>query len=220
MASTKPSGFQYFINQAYGWGAAVVIIGALFKILHFEIGPLTGGLMLTIGLCCEAVIFAISAFEKPKPTYDWTLAYPELEDGVPVARRKGGFEKDAEEIEASLSKKLDEMLKNAKIDAQLMQSLSQSIQNFEGAAKNMAPTVDAIASQKKYSQEMSLAAAQMESLNSLYKIQLEASSRQAQANQEIADNAEKLQQQMRTLTTNMADLNSVYGGMLTAMRPR
>ncbi len=219
MASPKPTKFDYFINQAYGWGAAVVIIGALFKILHFEIGPLTGGVMLTIGLCCEAIIFAISAFEKPKPTYDWTLAYPELENGSPVQNRKNGFAQAPDEIEASLSKKLDTMLKDAKIDGQLMESLGTSIRNFEGAAKNMAPTVDAIASQKKYSEEMSLAAAQLESLNGLYKLQLESNNRNAEANKAIAANAQKLQQQMEALTQNMSNLNSVYGGMLSAMRP-
>lgn len=220
MANIKPSGFQIFINQAYGWGAAVVIIGALFKILHFEIGPLTGGVMLTIGLVCEAIIFAISAFEKPKPTYDWTLAYPELESDIPTQRMKSNFVDVPDGIEASLSKKLDDILKDAKIDGQLMESLGDSIRNFEGAARNMAPTVDAIASQKKYSEEMSLAAAQLESLNSLYKVQLESSNRNAEANKAIADNAQKLQEQMLALTHNMSSLNAVYGGMLTAMRPK
>lgn len=51
------------MNFAYGMGAAVVIIGALFKITHIEIGPLTGNLMLTVGLLVEAAIFALSAFE-------------------------------------------------------------------------------------------------------------------------------------------------------------
>jgi gliding motility-associated protein GldL len=54
------------MNFAYGMGAAVVIIGALFKITHFEIGPLTGNVMLTIGLVVEAIIFALSAFETPE----------------------------------------------------------------------------------------------------------------------------------------------------------
>ncbi|MDP2059544.1 MAG: gliding motility protein GldL, partial [Flavobacteriaceae bacterium] len=51
------------MNFTYGMGAAVVILGALFKIQHFEIGILTGGLMLTIGLVVEAGVFALSAFD-------------------------------------------------------------------------------------------------------------------------------------------------------------
>lgn len=215
----KASTFDKFINQAYGWGAAIVIIGALFKILHFELGPLTGGVMLTVGLLCEAVIFAISAFEPVKPKYDWTLAYPELNENTSLARRNARNNAEIEEAEVSLSKKLDNLLKEAKIDGDLMQSLSNSIRSFEGAAKNIAPTAEAVSSQKKYSQEMNLAAIQMESLNNLYKMQLESSNRQADANRAIADNAQRLQMEMQSLTENISHLNAVYGGMLSAMRP-
>ena len=67
-----------FMNMAYGLGASIVIIGALFKIIHFQIGPLTGNVMLTIGLVTEAIIFAISAFESTDDDLDWSLVYPEL----------------------------------------------------------------------------------------------------------------------------------------------
>ena len=112
------------------------------------------------------------------------------------------------------------MLKEAKIDGALMSSLGDSIKNFEGAAKNMVPTVDSMASQKKYSEEMTLAATQMESLNNLYKVQVESASKQAEVNQAVADNAVKLKTEMESLTSNLSSLNGVYGGMLTAMRPR
>jgi gliding motility-associated protein GldL len=62
-------------------GAAVVIVGALFKITHFELGPLTGTVMLS-GLLTEALIFALSAFEPVDDELDWTLVYPELANGV------------------------------------------------------------------------------------------------------------------------------------------
>ena len=124
-----------------------------------------------------------------------------------------------QEAEGMLSKKLDAMLKEAKIDGALMSSLGESIKNFEGAAKNMSPTVDAIASQKKYSEELTLAATQMESLNNLYKVQLESTSKQAEVNQAVAENATKLRAEMESLTSNLSSLNGVYGGMLTAMRP-
>ena len=70
------------MNFAYGMGAAVVIIGALFKITHIEFGLLTGNLMLTIGLVVEAAIFALSAFEPVDDELDWTLVYPELANGI------------------------------------------------------------------------------------------------------------------------------------------
>ena len=75
------------MNFAYGMGAAVVIIGALFKITHLEFGLITGNLMLTIGLVVEAAIFALSAFEPVDDELDWSLVYPELAGGV--AKQKG-----------------------------------------------------------------------------------------------------------------------------------
>jgi gliding motility-associated protein GldL len=203
------------MNFAYGMGAAVVIIGALFKITHLEFGFITGNLMLTIGLVVEAAIFALSAFEPVENDLDWTLVYPELANGEAKAKtKKTETPSDAQGL---LSQKLDAMLKDAKIDGELMASLGNSIKNFESAAKGIAPTVDSLASTKKYSEELSLAAAQMESLNSLYKVQLESASRNAEANKEIAENANKLKEQMQSMTANIASLNNVYGGMLSAM---
>jgi gliding motility-associated protein GldL len=200
------------MNMAYGLGASIVIVGALFKIIHFEIGPLTGNVMLTIGLVTEAIIFALSAFEPVDDDLDWSLVYPELAGGLMSGKKENP--KDAEGL---LSKKLDDLLKDAKIDGELMASLGDSIKNFEGAAKNMSPTVDSLNATKKYSEEMSLAAAQMESLNSLYKVQLESANRQSSINEESIENAAKLKEQMQSLASNLSSLNGVYGGMLNAM---
>ncbi|MEQ3691136.1 MAG: gliding motility protein GldL [Flavobacterium sp.] len=202
------------MNFAYGMGAAVVIIGALFKLMHWPFASA----MLIVGLGTEALIFGLSAFDTPEEDLDWTLVYPELANGV--AGDKKAKKDNPAEAQGLLSQKLDNMLKEAKIDGALMESLGASIKNFEGAAKSISPTVDSIASQKKYSEEMSQAAAQMEALNSLYKVQLESASRNAEANKEIADNAAKLKEQMQSMTSNIASLNSVYGGMLTAMNNR
>ena len=204
------------MNFAYGMGAAVVIVGALFKITHFEIGPLTGTLMLSIGLLTEAFIFALSAFEPVENELDWTLVYPELANGTPNLNKKPKAESTSE-AQGLLSQKLDNMLKEAKIDGELMASLGNSIKNFESAAKGIAPAADGIAATKKYSDELSMAAAQMEALNSLYKVQLESASRNAEANKEIAENAAQLKEQMQSMTANISSLNQVYGGMLCAM---
>ncbi len=200
------------MNFCYGLGAAVVIIGALFKIQHWP----GASLMLIIGLGVEAFIFALSAFDTPDADYDWSIVYPELAGGS--ANKKQSLKE--EDPQGMLSKKLDEMLKSAKIDAELMGSLGSSIRNFESAAKGISPTVDGIASTKKYSEELSLAAAQMESLNSLYKVQIESASRNAQVNSEVAENNLKLKDQMQSLTSNLSSLNNVYGGMLSAMSNR
>jgi gliding motility-associated protein GldL len=203
------------MNFAYGMGAAVVIVGALFKIAHFELGPLTGTVMLTIGLLTEAAIFALSAFETPPTELDWSLVYPELAGGEAKARKVKT--ESSEDTQGLLSQKLDNMLKEAKIDGELMASLGNSIKNFEGAAKAISPTVDSVASTKKYAEEMTKAATQLETLNGLYQVQLQSAEKNAQINNEVAENNLKLKDQMQSLTSNLSSLNNVYGGMLSAM---
>ncbi|WP_177762288.1 gliding motility protein GldL [Flavobacterium sp. I3-2] len=246
------------MNFCYGMGAAVVIVGALFKITHIELGPLNGNNMLTVGLLVEALIFAISAFEPVDEDLDWSRVYPELKGGEPRKMQVGGvvqtssvagttpisvqqtapvsnqkavpassFQTTAPVYSGSvassgeesgmLSEKLDKILRDAKIDGQLMASLSNSIKNFEAAAKGIAPTVDAVASSNRYAEEMTLAATQLESLNAMYKVQLDSATKNADINREVAENNLKLKEQMQSLTSNLSTLNAVYGGMLSAM---
>jgi len=192
MAQSKQT--KKLFNMAYGLGASIVIVGALFKILHWELGPLNGGILLAIGLITEALIFAISAFEPVDDDLDWSLVYPELAGGMGKDRDKG-----SDDAEGILSKKLDEMLKDAQIDAELMGSLSDSIRSFEDVAKVMSPTEEALNSTKKYSE------------------QAESANRQNEVNNQVLENAEQMKNQMENLATNLSSLNGVYGGMLSAM---
>ena len=191
--------------------------------MHWTInlGPIhiTGGALLAFGLITEAVIFFFSAFEPIEEDLNWALVYPELTGGESKPK-KASQAKEAEEAQSLLTKKLDDMLREAKLDVNLMKSLGDSIQNFKGAAEQIQPAVNSISATNKYSEQLSLAAAQMESLNSLYKVQLETSSRQAQANEDIAKNASLLKEQMQSMATNLQSLNTVYGAMLTAMNNR
>jgi len=217
MAQSKST--KKLFNMAYGLGASIVILGALFKILHWEINlgfmSLNGAFLLAVGLITEALIFAISAFEPVDDDLDWALVYPELDSGKGKESKK-----EAKDAKGILSEKLDAMLKDAQIDSELMSSLGESIRSFESVAKDMVPTTEAMSSTKKYSEEMALAAAQMESLNSLYKVQVESTSRQTEVNERVAENAEQLKQQMEDLVSSLSSLNGVYGGMLTAMNTK
>ena len=199
--------------MTYGLGASVVILGALFKIMHWQYG----NEMLIIGLITESVVFAVSAFEPIDDDLDWSLVYPELAGGLSPNKKIAQPIEQPNDAEGLLSKKLDALLKDAKIDGELMASLGNSIKNFEGAAKGISPTVDSMVATRKYGEEMSLAAAQMESLNSLYKVQMESASRQTAINEEAVENATKLKDQMKSLASNLSSLNGVYGGMLSAM---
>ena len=198
------------LNMVYGLGASIVLVGALFKILHYSIGPLTGGVMLTVGLLTEAFIFAYSAFFEPiEEDLDWSRVYPELAGGQ-------AKEKDPN-AKGILTQRLDDMLRESNLDAALVGSLAESIKNFKGAADSINSSVDTVANTHKYNEEMAVAAVHLESLNSLYKVQSENSERQSFLNESMLKHSEKLEAQMETLATNLSSLNSVYGGMLSAM---
>ncbi|MFL2638583.1 MAG: gliding motility protein GldL [Flavobacteriaceae bacterium] len=158
------------MNFAYGMGASIVIIGALMKITHFQAGFLTGNLMLTIGLITEAIIFALSAFDPPAEDLNWAKVYPELddEDGPGPGRK--------ETPQGLLTKKLDAMLAEAKVDVSLMTSLSSSIKDFEASAKSGASSASELAKINKeftdnavqLQKQMQSLANNLESLNNVY----------------------------------------------------
>ncbi|AUC22062.1 MULTISPECIES: gliding motility protein GldL [Polaribacter] len=215
MAQSKS--YKKIMNFVYGMGAAVVIVGALFKIQHMSLGPITGGMMLTIGLLVEAAVFAVSAFDTPEDDFDWSKVYPELgDDGFTTVK---AVKEEKEEVGAQglLSQKLDTLLQEAKIDARLMTSLGTSMKNFQGAAEGLSAASESISSTNKYNEQMSMAAIQMESLNNLYKVQVENVSKQSALNGAVVENTEKLKDQMESLAKNLSSLNGVYGNMLSAM---
>jgi len=210
---TQSSKRNKITNMIYGLGAAIVIVGALFKIQHFSIGPLTGGVMLTVGLLVEAAIFTMSAFDAPAEDLDWAKVYPELGfDGLSSGESQRKLGEDG-----MLSQKLDNLLQEAKIDASLMESLGTSMQNFQAAAEGLSAASESVTSTNRYNEEMSKAALQMESLNSLHKVQVENSSKQAELNTAVVEKTEDLKAQMEALSNNLSSLNGVYGGMLSAM---
>ena len=229
MAQSKSS--KKIMNMVYGLGASVVILGALFKLLHWEISlgsiKLGGGVLLATGLITEAIIFAIAAFEPIDEGYHWERVFPELSGGEPrqlnfaggAPTQQFGYQNDQETkvLRESLSEKLDNLLREAHIDAELMNSLAKSIRNFEGAARNIGPAADAVASTQKYGEELTTAAVHLEALNSLYRIQLERTELQVNAQEGMVDNLNSLNAQVNSFKEHLRSLNTVYGGMLSAM---
>ena len=205
MAQSKST--KKLFNMAYGIGAAIVILGALFKIQHISIGFVTGGLMLTIGMAVEALVFAISAFEPIEDDLDWTKVYPEL----------GDADSEGAGVNGMLSQKLDNLLQEAQVDTELMTNLGNSIKSFHTAAEGLSVASESISSTAKYNEQVELAATQMESLNGLYQVQMENSNKQSELNNAMVENSERLKEQMESLASNLSSLNGVYGGMLSAM---
>lgn len=224
--AVKSSKKDVILNMVYSLGASVVILGALFKINHWAVGPLDGSAVLAIGLITEALIFIIFAFDPPKGEYEWERAYPELLDGsTAVKSNKKNALVATGDAEVSLSNKLDKMLADAKLDASLMSRLRDGIDNFSHAVADINRSVDASSATQAYGDQLALAANHMEGLNALYQLQLDNGKKQVELNKKFisemeksASGSEQFMAEMNKLTTNVNNLNKVYGGMLTAMR--
>ena len=183
------------MNFAYGMGAAIVIIGALMKITHKDFGFLTGNTMLTIGLITEAIIFAISAFDKPPKDYDWDKVYDfGGEPKTQTASSGGGVS----------IKDVERMINQAKLDQKVFEKLTSSIKDFESSTKEGA---DSLSSSIKDFEASAKSGA--DNASELVKI-----------NKEFAENANQLNQQMQSLASNLESLNNVYGGVLSAMNKK
>ena len=199
--------FKNFMAKLYGIGAAVVITGAMFKIMHWE----GAHIMLVVGLTTEAVIFMFSAFEKPAADYDWTLVYPELASA------------DGDRA-LSVTEQLDNALENGGVDAALIERLGEGMRSLSETAGSLSGAVDAAGATAAYSEQLSTAATHMESLNALYSVQLENTTAQVERQNDVMEklaaasgNATDLASELASLKGTLESLNSVYGGMLTAM---
>lgn len=228
MFKTKDAWMNFF----YSFGAAIVILGAWLKITHITLGPINGNMALTVGLITEAIIFIIFAFDPPKSeeSYAWENVYPELLDkhANPNPLHSNVSKSNAAqfaELENSLSTKLDKMLQDAKLDVQLFERLRTGIDKFSSSVDQINQTVDVSASTHKYNEQLNKAAQHMESMNALYALQLENGQKQSDFAkkyvadmQKSAEHSEKFNQELQGLTSNLNNLNRVYGGMLTAMK--
>ena len=142
------SKWKGFMSKLYGWGASVVIIGALFKIQHYPMA----GLFLSVGLITEAVIFFFSAFEPLKEEPDWKLVYPQLDPNysgeeigfAAVGGGGGGYGGGA-----GLSQ-FDKMLADAGITPAVFDSLSQGLKKLTETTKNFNAMGDLAATTNEY----------------------------------------------------------------------
>jgi len=207
---TEAKWYKTMMPKLYGWGAALVIIGALFKIEHLP----GASIMLILGLSTEAIIFFFSAFEKTHVEPDWSLVYPELahmED--PNADKRP-------------AQQLDDALAKAKIDNELVESLNEGLRSFGESAKSLNETVSAASGISEYNSQIQEGVKNMNALNSLYELQLQTSNQQMEATnlflqnlQSSVEDSKKFQEQVSSLAENLEQLNKVYGNMLTAMNP-
>ncbi len=183
---------KILLNGAYSVGAAVVIIGALFKIRHLP----GADLMLTIGLVTEAVIFVISAFEPPHEDTDWALVYPEL---------AGGQSKDKKDSR-SITQQLDSMLEKAKVGPELIENLGKGFSSLNDNVSKMGKLSDATVATEEYSKNVKLAATSVGEFNKA------ATTATGSINQmsNVGDVSKQYHEQVQILTKNLSSLNTIY----------
>lgn len=216
------------LNVIYSLGAAIVILGALFKITHWPLPfGISGNVILGIGLVSEAIVFILYAFNPPAVEYEWEKVYPELRDEAAEAQPRKVQQQLAEvsQLDVSLSEKLDKLLADAKIDVALFDRLKDGIDNFAHSVEQISSTVDVSAATQKYNDQLALASSHLENMNALYALQIDRSKNQAELGdtyveslKQSAQQSEKFNAELNGLTSNLNNLNKVYGGMLNAMK--
>jgi gliding motility-associated protein GldL len=134
-------GFRNFMAKLYGWGASVVILGALFKINHYPYA----NEMLVVGLGTEAIIFFFSAFEPPYVEPDWSLVYPELGGLYHGGEGPGDGKKPKKPTQ-----ELDDLLKQANIDKQLIDRLGDGLKRLSDNTAKLSDITDAAGATNEY----------------------------------------------------------------------
>lgn len=196
--------------KMYGLGAAVVIVGALFKIQHWP----GADIMLIAGLGTEALIFFVSAFEPPHQEPDWTLVYPELAGMEPTEKPKST--KD----QGSISQQLDKMLEEAQVSPELIGNLGTGLKSLSDNVSNMSNLTNASVATSEYTENVQKASKSLEQVNTSYTKAADAMNTLASVSQgtkDYQDQVEHITAEMNRLSQNLASLNTVYGSMLTAM---
>ncbi len=182
----RSKSYKNFMAKLYGWGASLVILGALFKITHIK----GANLMLMLGMITESLIFFFSAFEPLHVEYNWALVYPELALG------------DEQEDEISQKGKkfvptgtptqqLDKMLQEAKIGPELIESLATGMRNLSENAMKLSGTADATVITDSYVSNLTKAAESVRNLSLQYDKTSEALSKDTNISESYLANVEK-----------------------------
>ena len=198
MAAQKSFLYDTLMPKIYGIGAAVVIVGALFKIEHWN----GADIMLMVGLGTEAVIFFLSAFQPAPHDHDWSLVYPELSDGYDPSTGK----QLADNNSKGLTMKLDDMLKNANVTPEALTTLGQGLNRLSTTTSQMSQLGEATNATDEYTKKVRSAADSLDKINVAYGNTVEAITAMSGA---TAD-AKEYHMQVQNVTKNLGALNAVY----------
>jgi len=192
--------WKNIMKYVYGLGAAVVIVGALFKIMHWP----GSGMLLTVGLLTEAGIFILSVLEPIHEDPKWELVYPELAMGE--ATHDGKAKKVSGDSGSGITQELDKMLEEAKIDSALLERLGDGMRTLGDNAAQLKGVTSAAAATDGYVTSLQAASEKVSSLSEAYE---RASVSIAGLTSNTAE-GESFGEQMQKVSKNLAALNNVY----------
>ncbi|MEI6899904.1 MAG: gliding motility protein GldL, partial [Bacteroidota bacterium] len=195
------------MSKLYGWGASVVIIGALFKINHYP-GADT---MLIIGLGTESLIFFFSAFEPPHADPDWSLVYPELAGLTGSDHVQKVKIVDSHVGGGSGTQELDRMLEKAKIGQELIDSLGNGLRSLNETTSQLAKISNVAAANEQYVQNLKGASESVSALSESYK------KTAASFDQNVAANEDQLKN-MQAVSKTASSLSVAYASATESLK--
>ncbi|MEX2596978.1 MAG: gliding motility protein GldL [Salibacteraceae bacterium] len=200
--------WKNFMAKLYGIGAAVVIVGALFKIMHW---PFSGPL-LVVGLSTEAVIFFFSAFEPMHDEPKWELVYPELaqHDEVEDSEELDESTDDHSNQDIPITEQLDNMLEEAKIGPELIESLGTGLRSLSDHAGKLSNISDASVATNEYVESVRGAATNVNQLSETYSKASESLASISMTSEDGNTYAENL----RSVSGKLQELSSIYDTQL------
>ena len=133
------------MGYIYGWGASIVMLGALFKLQHWQYS----GLLLTIGLLTEAVIFFLSAFEPSLEIPEWSKVYPELRDDYEMM--------ELDEIRPAGKNGLTQLFASSELTPELLDKVGKSLSDLSTTARGISDISSATLATDLYVRNMSTA---------------------------------------------------------------
>ncbi len=195
--------YRVVIPKATSLGAAVVVLGALFKIMHYK----GAGEMLTIGLCTESFIFLLGVFQPAPPVeahYDWSLVYPELSSGQAKAKDTKAIQQDPK-----VSEKLaliDKMILDANLTPDAFKNFGAGMGVLNESVKQMKDVSNATLATNEYANTLKTATSSINELNKAYGNTINTMNQLATA----TNSAKEYHSQIQNLTKNLGALNAVY----------
>ena len=193
---------KYIKNLIIGLGASVVLLGALFKIQHWP----GAGIMLTVGMCTEAFIFAMLGLLPPHKDYYWERYYPNLDENPHVEAYRKGTKFDSALGKGSPSASLDKMMEDAQITPANIRRLGDNFQRFGNVVEQIKDISDVTSATSEYSNSAREAATALAEMKNTF---VGASNTMASFNNAAEDTA-RFHEQVQVLSRNLGSLNQIY----------